>query len=284
MAGTIMVPGTQTGWNNEVWPRTVEPATYDKMKWVKSIDETERPYSLSNIRKAARVSGAVLAQTSDGSGLTYVNIIGTTVTLTPVGNVVPIGWSENEDAQIDINLDAEARSNAEQALAESTELTGLQNVASLSEPPLSGAVVDGPMIRKAFGRLMGNTNGLATPGGPTQVYAIFSNTAYPGLGEIPEFNNAEIRGDSENPYVKGIWMRGGGLELLMTTVVYQDGSGWHNCMYLPAAFAVGWNVRTKIVTQVDELQHRVILYNNVGFAIKNSKKAMQMITTTDATG
>lgn len=277
----VLVPGTHTGWNIQKWQRTVEGATYQKMVMVPLIDEGDRPYGVLNIRKHARASSTSLGQTAEGTSLTYSTIIGTPVTVTPAGNYVAVAWSENEDAQVDLNLDAEARSNIEQALAESSDQSVLANVPSLTQY-MSAASVDGPMFRQAYGRLMGNTNGVAAPGSAPQVYAIFSHTQYPELGTIPEFNSAEVRGDGENPYVKGIWMRGGGVSLSMSTVVTNDANGWHNVLFIPSAFVVAWNVRSKIKVQEYELQNRVILYNNFGSAIKHDLRAVGMRTTASA--
>jgi hypothetical protein len=128
---------------------------------------------------------------------------------------------------------------------------------------------------------MGNTNGLATPGETNpQVYGIFSHTQYPNLANIPEFNSALVRGDSENPYVKGVWTKGGGIMLLMSTVVQEDANGWHNCLYIPSAFVVAWNVRSRIKRQDFELTNKVIVFNNLGTAVKHNLRAVDMRTTT----
>lgn len=274
----VLTPGGTTGWNYQRWQRTIEAATYQKMVFIPVIDEGDRPYNLLNIRKHARVAASVLGQSADGTGLTASTIIGTPVTVTPAGNYVMAQWSENEDAQIDINLDSESQGNIEQALAESTDQSALANVATLTQI-MSQAAVDGPMFRQAYGRLMGNTNGLATPGAEPQVYGVFSHTQYPALGTINEFNNAEVRGGSETPYVKGIWMRGGGVMLLLTTVVTQDANGWHNCLFIPSAFVVAWNVRSRIKRQDFELTNKVIVYNNLGSAVQHNDRAIDMRTT-----
>jgi hypothetical protein len=277
----VLTPGGTTGWNIEKWQRTIEAATYQKMVFIPSIEEGDRPYNLLHIRKAARVTGTVLAQSADGTGLTYLTIIGTPATVTPVGSTVPVAWSRNQQAQIDVSMNAEARGEVEGSLAELTETNQVANIATLTQI-IAQAGVDGPMLRKAYGQLMGNTNGLAKPGEEPQVYGLFSHTQYPNLGTIPEFNAADVRGGSETPYVKGIWMKGGGIKLLLTTVVTQDANGWHNCLYLASAFVIAWNQKTQIEEQKVELQHRVIAYNNVGGAVKHDLRAIDLRTTVSA--
>lgn len=276
----VLTPGGTTGWNPEEWQAKFEPATYQRMKFIPTIDEGDRPYNLLHVRKHARVSGSTLGQSTAGgaSDLTFLTIIGTPITVTPVHSVVPVAYGPHMAAQTDGNLDQEAAGNIEQALAELTEATALANVATLTQA-ISQSDVDGPMLRRAYGQLMGNTNGLATPGGDEQVYGVFSHVQYPNLGNIPEFNQAELRGDSENPYVKGIWTRGGGIMLLMSTVVYADGTSWHNCLYHPSAFIIAWNLRSNIVRDQDALRKFVIAQNNVGSTIKHDLRALALRTT-----
>lgn len=276
---TTMVPGTHTGWNRQAWQRTVEEATYQKMVFIPIIDTSDRLLNQLNIRKHLRVTGSTLSQTATGTGLTYSVLADTPVTVTPVGSYVAAAWSENLDAQSDLNLDSEARGNIESALAELTDANALANIVSLTSPISVGAI-DGPTWRKAVGRLMGNTNGVAMPGGAPQIYGVFSHTQYPALADISEFNNAEIRGDSENPYVKGVWMRGGGVMLVFSTVVTQDANGWHNAIFIPSAFVVSWNVRTRLKRQDEELENRIIVYNNLGSTVKHNLRAIAIRTTT----
>ena len=281
MAGTTLNPSSTSGWNIQKWQRTVEFATYQKMVFIPIIDEGDRLLGQLNVRKHARVGASVLGQSADGTQLTYSNIIGSAVAVTPGANYVAVAWSENEDAQLDLNLDAEARGNIEQALAEATEQSVLANVQTLTQI-MSQGQIDAPMIRQGYARLMGNTNGLATPGAAPTVYGIFSQRQYPALATIPEFNRADWRGDSENPYVKGIAMLAGGARINLSTVVAQDANGDHNCLFLPSAFVISWNIRSRLKSQDYELTNRLIVYNNLGSAVKNDLRAIALRTTQSA--
>ncbi len=275
----VMTPGGTTGWNIQKWQRTIEGATYQKMVLIPVIDEGDRPLNTLNIRKKLRATGNTLGQSDVGTTLTYSTLTDTPVTVTPVGSYVAAAWSQNQQSQIDVAMDDESRGEIEQALAELTDTNACAAIVSLTTV-MSQAEVDGPMLRKAMGRLMGNTNGVAMPGGPSQIYGIFSNTQYPALANIEEFNRAEVRGDSENPYVKGVWTRGGGIMLLFTTVITQDTNGWHNALFIPSAFVVAWNTRSLLKRQDLELQERIIAYNNVGTAVKHNFRAVALRTTT----
>jgi hypothetical protein len=279
--GTVLTPGGTDSWNLQVWQRTIEPATYQRMQFIPTIDQGPRPYDILNIRKHGRASSTTLGQSAEGHTLTASDITATTVTVSAAGNYVMVAWSANEEAQTEVNLDAEARGNIEQALAESTDESALTNVASLTQT-MSQASVDLSMYRKALGRLMGNTNGMFAPGETPNIYGIFTHKQYPSLMDIPELTNAEVRGDSENPQVKGIWARGSGTTLKMSTVIENDANGDHNCLYVPSAFVVAWNVRSMIKNQEEELMSRVIVFNNLGTNVKHDLRAIDLRTTASA--
>jgi hypothetical protein len=273
----IQVPGTHTGFNITTYKRGAESATYQKMVAIPIVDDyMEKLGTTGTIRKWARGSSSVLSQTGTGASLDTINIIGTPATITAGGNYAAFYWSRNEDAQTDINLRSGGTDQLEQALAEGSDTSMLTAVQSNTQI-MSVAAVDGTTWRQAVGRLMTNTNGVAMPG--NRIYAIFTTTQYPALANIAEFNNAEIRGDSENPYVKGIWTRGGGVLANFSTVVAQDANGWHNTVFLPEAYVIGWNVKTEVEYQQDELTRRLILFNNFGSGVQHDLRAVAVRTT-----
>jgi len=278
----VLVPGTTTGFNLNSYKRGAAEATYQKMVAIPIIEDYgQRLYGTGNVRKWARVASSVLSQTAAGTGLDTATVIGTPITLTAAGNYVHVQWSRNQQAQIDIDLNGGALPQIEQALAEGSDQSVLTNVASLTQN-VSQASIDGALWRQVVGRLMGNTNGVAMPGGSKTIYGIFSHTQYPNLANITEFNNAEVRGDSENPYVKGIWMRGGGVLLNFTTVVQQDANGWHNVVFVAECFTIGWNTRHDVDMMKDELAHRLIVFNNFGSAVQHDLRGLDVRTTASA--
>lgn len=277
MAGTAITPGGTTAWNEQVWERKFEAATYQNMKLIPVIEEHERLWGILNVRKAARITGGTLSTTSDGTGLTYLNPLGTSVTLTAAANAVPVAWSDPEEHQVNLNFELLAR-EIEASLAELTESGVAANIASFTQA-LSSASITAPVLRQAVARLGGNTNGMALPGGKEQVFGFFSHTQLPALTEIPEFNAADMRGDSENPYVKGIWMKAGGVMGLISTVVYNDGTAWHNAVLHPTALGISWNKRSYVKKDQTELTNRRIGYNNLGSNVVHDLRAVPIRTT-----
>src|SRR5258706_6118312 len=104
-AGTILTPSGTTGLNRTVYSAQFFRTTYQRQILVPIVEDGERLFGSMVLRKEARVPVATLAQTSDGTGVTYVNPVGTAVTVTPTALIVPIGWAETEDAQVDFNMD-----------------------------------------------------------------------------------------------------------------------------------------------------------------------------------
>jgi hypothetical protein len=204
--------------------------------------------------------------------------VGTSVTLTAAANHVPVAWSRSEQVQVRINLEQLA-GEITRSLGELTETNVAANIASFSQV-VSDASFTGPLLRQGFARLMGNTKGMAKPGGKEQVFVYATHKQYPALaGDIPEFNSAEIRGDSENPYVKGIWGRAGGLMLLISTVVYNDGTSDYNAIIHPTALGISWNERSVVVKDGSELNSRRIGYNNLGSGVVHDLRAVVVKTT-----
>jgi hypothetical protein len=115
--------------------------------------------------------------------------------------------------------------------------------------------------------------------GDTKILAVITSTQYPAVMNIPEFTEADVRGDSENPHVKGIVGKGNGVNLMISTVVLQDGNGWHNVVYVPMAFIAAWNARSRIKRQDFLLQNRIVAYNNSAFQVRHDLRAIALRTT-----
>lgn len=278
----VVVPGTHTQFNLNSYKRGAEGATYQKMKAIPKIEDYGmRLYGTGNVRKWARLTGSTLSSTSEGSGsgtLTYQTFVATPITISAGGNYVAIAWSENESAQIDIDLQSGGTGQLEQALAEASDVSMLANVASNTQI-ISQAAFDATGWRQAVGRLMQNTNGYAEVGGGKRIYLLASPTQYPAISAIPDFNNAQYRGDSENPFVKGFFTTAGGVVADYTTAIYQDPNGWHNPVFIDEAYVIGWNKRTDITYLQDELQYRLIAYNNFGSNVQHDLRAVVIRTT-----
>ena len=279
----VLTPTGTTGFNRQSWQDTVEAATYQKIMFADTIDEYPgKLLNLGNVRKYARAAASTLAQGDDGDGLTPVNIAGTPITVTPVGRFIQVEWSANEEAQIDFDLKNGGGNEIERGLAEAVDAAALANVASGTNI-ISAAAITATEWRQAVGRLGQNTNGMFAPG-DGQIKGIFSFTQYPAIMAIDEFNHADVRGDGENPTVKGIFTKGGGINVRFSSVIFQDGNGWHNCVYVPSAFVIAWNQRTKSFFEQTELLFRMNVFNNHGSNVKHDARFVAVRTTASQLG
>lgn len=275
----VMTPGTAAAHANyEVWARGVDDATYQNMLFIPRISEDQRPYSKSHIRKYARLTGNALSGTAVGTGLLYENPMGTEITYTPGTNYVATARQFGEDWMSNVPFDSDLGSEMESALAELSEQSACANIATLTQFR-GGPTVDitAAEWRNAKAQLERNTNGKVRPGEST-IYGILDFAQEPHIMSIPEFTNAEIRGDAENPQVKGIWNKAGGVMLMLTSVLTTDVNGTHGCIWIPMAFVIGWNARSQVVKQDEELQKRIIVANNFGSGVRHDLRAIGLRT------
>lgn len=277
-AGTILTPGGTTGLNRTNYMAKFFRTTYERQRLVPIFEEGERLFGGSILRKEARITGAVLAQSSDGTGVTYLNPVGSPVTVNPAGYVAPIGWSENEEAQVDFNMDKIAADASASCLAELIETIVAANFQTGTQI-ITNPVADAATLRAATARLNQNTNGEGRVNGPKTIYGHFHVSQQVSLQGIPEVNSAEARGDSENPYVKGLWVKGFGLNIDTNTTVAQDANGYHNAVFLAEAITVRWNVRSRIKRQDYEYRNGYFGYANFGSAVVYDSRMVIVRTT-----
>lgn len=273
----ILTPGSNT-FDYQVFTSTLEDATYQASMAIPRFEERERPYAGLTINKKARLSSVALGAGAVGTGLTYQDPVASPATLNPAGIYVAIGWSANEDAETPYDFDAELGSEAVRALAEGNDQNGCANFSSLTEfRGNGGADVTSATLRNAQGLLMRNTNGEATPG-KVEIYLILDHSQYNATMAIEEYANAEARGDDERPYVKGVWSKGGGHNLMFSGVLPTTGDGTHGCLWIRKGFAVAWNERSHVVKEPTELQVRHILFNHLGTTIQHNLRAVAIRT------
>lgn len=267
----VMTPSNATGFDRTTYLATIEDPTFQKVMFIDSVDKYEgKILDTGTVRKYSRALGTVLAQNADGDGLDSANISGTAVTLTPAGRYIQIEWSANEEAQIDIDLSRGGKTVIERGLAETLDQAGLGVVTSLTQSK-SQAALDATLWRQIVGLLMQNTNGEYGPG---DFKAIFTPHQYPAIMAIDEYTMADARGDSENPNVKGIFLKGGGLNVRFSTVVTQDANGWHCPVYHPSAFIHGWNQNIKGFEEQTELLFRVNVFANDATSVQHDLRAV----------
>lgn len=283
MAQAGYYPGT-TGTSGgsldlETWMRTIEHPISEKAVFWPLCDKGDRPYSAEYVRKWDKYTSNTL---TDGAAATYAIASALTwnagntsrVTITPAGIYCAVGYTENQKQYVEADLDGGIRTGIEDCLAEGADAACLATVPSLTAVYGGSTThISASALRTLGAALDVNSNGGARTG-EGMVYGVFSPAAKPGLLAIPEVANADYRGDSENPNVRGTVVKAMGLTLRYTNAVYDaGGNGAEGVIFIPSAFVVAWNQRPTVIKQQDGLEHELIGYMNLGSAIKWDDRA-----------
>jgi len=85
------------------------------------------------------------------------------------------------------------------------------------------------------------------------------------LNSIAEIANAEVRGDAENPNVKGFISKGFGFTFAETGNIYNNGTHYLNLVFASSAFTLGYNAEPTILApQTSGLQVGFLGYQDFG--------------------
>lgn len=273
------VRGSSTGTGRNLvyqsWANTIEVPAYEKMIMIPTLDEMGRPYGTQNIRYWDTLTAQTVASTAgtgtalDIAGMTMNS--GTPTSLTYTTSAVYVGVGVNKDVQsaVEVDLDPGIRENVEGCMADACDgvITALVNnlTDGIGDGATPGSAAD---VRKLVWQL--RIESPAVMVGEREIIACLHPGAGDGLTSAPEFMNAEVRGDAENPWVRGIFVKAFGTRFKFTTKMpTANGVGGEGAIYVPEAFAVGWNNRpTMLPPQQNGITTYHIGYANLGGRVK----------------
>lgn len=271
-------PGVAPGSNLKlsVVSRTIEPAIYDKSRFVPYIKEHERGYGQLIVRKVTRASGSTIASTDDGTSVTFQGAGLTPVTMSPTWLYVAHQYPDSMRNQGGDEVDGALVDNLQSAMAEYLEYTLAQNLATFTNSSGNAAAdVDAPLFRGAVAQLF-NTGKMEAEPGENAIYGILGALQLDDIMSIPEFTNADQRGDGEMPLVKGIVSKGYGVRMLFSTLLYSDASGVHGGLWTKRAIGHYFNKRIGIEKQRYLKSNRImvdcevasnVVYNQLGWQL-----------------
>jgi hypothetical protein len=98
------------------------------------------------------------------------------------------------------------------------------------------------------------------------------------LLDIPEITNAQIRGDDQNPNVKGWVWTAWNLRLNETGNVLQSGGLTYNPLFLRPAMVLGYNQKPDFLVQEYELVERIIAWMELGAGLVWDQYCMAVLT------
>lgn len=269
---------------NQVWQTDIERTLCEDAEFWPKLVERDRPYDQLNIRKIGRFGAtnslAETASADDGTGLTYVVAADTNITLAPINRYVAIAISRHQMSQMNVDPKGPFRTSAEEALNEQIDVVCLQDAASLATNVTGGssAVVDKPGLLNILEKLRASARSAITLG-KTKLWFIITPGQFGDLMTVPELTAANLRGDSQDPNVRGMVLNGLGLNYQVSGNVYTSGGSAYNPIFVPEAFGIAWNEKPVAMAQEFELQYRIILYANFAHNIVWDDRAALYQTT-----
>jgi hypothetical protein len=269
-------PGS-TGTNLKVqdWLATIEVPAYEKMVFIPTLDDVGRPYSQKNLRFWDTLATTTLGTTTvpNNGALTFSSGTPTTLALTPSAIYIAVAYGPNQQDQVEVDMGGGVRSNIEAAMAEGCDAIVTAAISNLTAGiGDAAATLTAGDLHKLVTQLR-----IASPAvmvGDSTIHACLHPGAIESLLDQQTLMNAEIRGDAENPQVRGIFAKASGLLFRFTTKVpTANGNGGEGAVYSPDAFAVGWNSRPRVEQSKDGLASIYIGYANLGGRVKWDSRA-----------
>ena len=268
------VPGTAgsgTELTNEVWQKNIEAAVYEEAQLLPLIKERDRLYNKLHIRTFGQFSASTLANTDTGLGPTYAVATTYDKTATPVANYVAVNLSRSQIKQmnVDVTQSNDFKDAMNKALAQKIDQTvHAATIGALTTNVVgdAAATMDRALVLNLLYTIRKNARSAVQPG-KSDIKFIVWPLQGPSFMSIPEFTAANLRGDSENPNVKGIIFNAMGLEYIVSGNCVSDANGVHNGMFVGSAFSLSWNERPTVFSQDFELASRIYAYGNYGAGV-----------------
>lgn len=256
----------------QTWENEIIPAATEEMRVVNNFREstvTGKFGNTLNISKLPSVGASTLTSTATGASLTSTDPTALNVTASPTFAYAAIYFPENTltDLLRDASLRNGFRTQLAAALATNIDASGGTLAASVSG--VAGGAAEHltkPTMLDAMGTLAAQVKNLWQPG-KKNMYLCMHPSEIKHILAIPEVTAANLRGDSQNPNVKGFVWDAWGIQINESGNVYQAAGVNHNLLHVPEAFVIAYNQRPKFLPmQYDELQVRMITFTSYAVA------------------
>lgn len=200
------------------------------------------------IKKVLPKTTNALAATAhaDTTNLTYEQDIETAITCSMSFIYTAVSITEVMEQRL-INDNAYSKAVREQflrSMSEYIDLRGGELMDDLSQTVGSGAAtIDRTLLLQAMATLRQGTKREWGPGKPA--FFRFHPKQIPGVYAIDAIMNANLRGDSKNPNVTGR-VDGWNLDFAPSGNVASSGGAYHNPLFIPEAFVLGYNAKPQL--------------------------------------
>ncbi len=278
----VDVPGSAPGSNLNIqdWQMAIEPAVYDKTRFLRRTSEKQRPYDLLNIRKISAGTGSILASTLEGDVLPFASMTPTIVTLDPNWYFFGHAFPDSLEYVSGSGIKKAAADDVERGIAAYLESQALALPLTLTNFVGNSTYdVDTAGFRAAVATLF-NSGKIETEPGEAQIFGLLGALQHDDAMSITEFTHADQRGDGQNPNVSGVIGKGNGVNLMFTTLLNADANGQHGVLWVKEAFGHAWNSRIKVETQRFNKQTKIMADAHLGFAVIHNLRACGIRTKT----
>lgn len=200
------------------------------------------------IRKVLPKTTGTVAATGYSSALDldYEQDVETAVTCSMTFIFTALAITEVMEQRL-LNSPAYSKAVREQFLRSMSEYIDVQAGAlmdDLAQTVGSGAAnIDRTLLLQAMATLRQGTKREWGPGKPA--FFRFHPKQIPGVYAIDAIMNANLRGDSKNPNVSGR-VDGWNLDFLPSMNVVSSGGAYHNPLFIPEAFVLGYNAKPQL--------------------------------------
>lgn len=260
-------------WIRQVWQPEIGIATYEEMRVGNHFKRLEAPEGQINYRKHLNLQVNTLAASSHGAdysagaGLQASGSLEAVVSGTPQTSYVYVRVTLPAIARLMRDPTDIFRKSIEMALAEGIDVVCAALFADLTA--VHGAYTDNiteAVLQDAVVSCAVNMKSDFTPGQTEVLFAFHPHQIDDILG-ITNWTHADIRGDGENPIVKGMILRANGVRFIETGNIDDNGgTGFINGIFkADKTFGIGYNQETTVKYEEYLLEKRLIGW--VDFAV-----------------
>lgn len=230
---------------------------------------TAKVGSKLHLRKVGTIAATTFATSDSGESLTATANTEIEVQATPVSKYAMTSVTRQGANQIidDAGYSAALRKQMLAGMDEAID-TSLFTLAASATYTESSADIDKPTILSAIGKLSKNGKGHIRLGanGTKKVAVVYPDEIKNLLG-ISDIMSAQVRGDSQNPTVKGWVVDAFGVEWRESGLVYVNAGTAYNPLLDKNAWVLAWNEKPHILeAQPYQLNVRLIAYSE--YAVK----------------
>lgn len=252
------------------------------------IQDFSKPVSVERmgnslvIRIIPVIADQSLAASDTGQSLTAHTGTTTAVTASPVGRYgfveIPIHLTSKFDGSESAAIVAAYREQLKGSLDAAKDTYGAQTAITSAGVLTHGPVnFDKSNLLQAKQKLRISAKSHFKNG--SMIHMKYSPTQIQFVESIDSIMSAEVRGDSETPYVTGFVNKAFGMTFAETGNVYSAAGIVHNMLYLSSAFVQGYNIIYKLLDPQDYLlTTRYLAYSEFGVAVPFPEDALDFQT------